>query len=147
MSITYRIDHQRRLVIAHGKDLFTQDDIFAYQREVWTRPDVQGYDEIVDMTGVDEIELPDAPSLSVRQLAIEAAEADHPDQPSKFAIVAPDRLAYGLGRMYQVYRQLEARSTKEVGVFKTHSEAWAFLGIDQPPGESAAPGDGGSAGR
>jgi hypothetical protein len=54
---------------------------------------------------------------------------DQPRTSTKFAIVAPDDLAFGLGRMYGAYRRLDERSTKEVGVFRTVAEALAFLGI------------------
>src|SRR5262249_11384908 len=100
---------------------------FGYQREVWSRPDVRGYDELVDMTAVEEIEQPSA--ARIRELASLAAGMDAPDVPSKFAIVAPATIAYGLGRMFEVYREMDPRSTKEVSVFRTREEALAFLGM------------------
>jgi hypothetical protein len=48
------------------------------------------------------------------------------------AVVAPDNLAYGLGRMFQAYRELDRRSTKEVGIYRTMEEALAFLGLEHP---------------
>ena len=41
----YQIDHARRLVVARGKGVFADADVFAYQREDWSQPDVAGYDE------------------------------------------------------------------------------------------------------
>jgi hypothetical protein len=52
---------------------------------------------------------------------------DDKNTKSRFAIVAPADVAFGLGRMYQAYRTLDRRSTKEVGVFRTMREALAFL--------------------
>jgi hypothetical protein len=47
---------------------------------------------------------------------------------SKLAIIAPQDDAYGLGRMYAAYRELDTRSRKHVEVFRSVKEAWAFLG-------------------
>lgn len=138
MPIDYQIDHARRLVIARGRGTVTTEDVFGYQREVWSRPDVSGYDELVDFTQVKEIPGP-VPGHRVRQLAAESAATD-PPRGSRFAIVAPGPLAFGLGRMYQTYRELEPRSTKQVGVFHTLHEALIFLGVEGLPPASPAEG-------
>ena len=65
-------------------------------------------------------------------LATLAAEMDLPGQASKFAIVAPAHLSFGLGRMFQTHRELDERSTKTVAVFKTLGDALEFLGIQGP---------------
>ena len=130
MPIEYYIDHTRRLVVAHASGKFTEPDVFKYQREVWSQPNIAGYDELVDMTRITEIEIAEAASLNVRKLASEAAAMDPPGPAAKLAILAPDELAFGLGRMYQTYRELEPGGTKRVGVFRTLREALAFLGIE-----------------
>lgn len=126
MPIAYRIDTTRRRVVATASGVLTDDDVFGYQREVWSRADVAGFDEIVDMTGVDNIELPVPSSDRMRALASESAAVDGPFL-SRFAIVAPGDLAYGLGRMYSVYRETDPRTTKEVRVFRTMEEAVSWL--------------------
>jgi hypothetical protein len=81
----------------------------------------------MDMTNV---EMHDPPSAEyLRQLAALSASMDLLSPKSKFAIVAPQLLAFGLGRMYEAYRDTEPLSTKEVAVFRTMPEALAFLGI------------------
>jgi hypothetical protein len=57
---------------------------------------------------------------------------DPRDTKTRFAIVAPTDVAFGLGRMFQTYRELDRRSNKEVGVFRTMEEALAFLGVSRP---------------
>lgn len=131
MPIDYHIDHARRLVIARGRGTVNDADAFGYQREVWSRPDVCGYDELVDMTDAQQIVLPVPAKMRIQQLASEAAALDHPAQPARFAIVAPGALAYGVAREYQTHREMEACSTKQVGVFRTLAEALAFLGIEK----------------
>lgn len=125
MPIAYEIDHQRRLVTARAQGTLTHEDIMAYQRDVWSRADVNGYNELVDMSRVAHIDLKSIDR--VRELAKISAGMDSPSTASRFAIVAPTGEAFGLGRMYQTYRSLDERSTKEVGVFRTLDEALAFL--------------------
>jgi hypothetical protein len=81
------------------------------------------------MSMVEKIEIPLPATPGVVQVASAAAATDT-DVGSKFAIVAPSEITYGLGRMYQSYRELDPRSTKEVKVFRTLNEAVSFLGVD-----------------
>ena len=130
MPIDYRIDHERHLVLAEGSGAVTADEIFAYQREAWTRTDVQGYDEIVDMSRVERIVEPSTEGM--RRLAALSAKADPLGGGTKFAIVAPQDFAFGLGRMYEAYRALNERSTKQVAVFRTREEAFRWLSSGAP---------------
>jgi hypothetical protein len=131
MPITYRVDNARRRVVATASGTLTESDVFGYQREAWSNAEVAGFDEIVDMTGVVEIVLPSPASDQLRDLAAASAEMDVLAS-SRFAIVAPGDLAYGLGRMYGVYREQDRRSTKQVRVFRTMDEAVAWLDGAKP---------------
>jgi hypothetical protein len=106
----------------------TDQEIFGYQLEVWSRPEVRGYDELIDMSAVEHIALPS--SDRARQLSSLSAAMDARARSSKLAIVAPEDLAFGLGRMYQAYRSLNEQSTKTVGVFRSLPDAVAWLGIE-----------------
>jgi hypothetical protein len=128
MPIEYRIDHERRLVFVKGRGILTDEDIFGYQREVWSRPDVCSYNELMDMSEVEHIAL--ASGTRVHDLAQISAGMDAKSAVTKFAIVAPSDEAFGLGRMYQMYRELEGQGTKQVGVFHTMDDALTFLGIE-----------------
>jgi hypothetical protein len=130
MPIDYRIDHARRLVHATGHGTLADQDVFGYQREAWSQPGVAGYDELVDMSQVEHIIVPSTDRL--KELVDLAAGMDPPHAPSKFAIVAPDKLAYDLARFFQAYRELDPRSTKQVNVFKTMAEALEWLGSEVP---------------
>lgn len=128
MPIEYTIDHTRRLVMATGRGTLTGEDIFGYQKDVWSRPEVSGYNELMDMTDVEKIDLRSVEHI--KRLAELSASMDTTASQSKFAIVAPGDYAFGLGRMYESYRRLEGRSTKQVGVFRSHGEAMEFLRAD-----------------
>ncbi len=131
MPITYTIDHARRLVQAEAHGTLTDDEAFDYQREVWSRADVAGYNELVDMTNVTFIALPS--SERVRELARYSASLDPESPASKMAIVAPGDLAFGLGRMYTTNRAMNPQSTKHVSVFRTRAAALEFLGLPEGP--------------
>ncbi len=113
--------------MAQGRGVLSDQDVFDYQHDVWSLPELAGYDELMDMSAVERLAVPSA--NRVEQLAALSASMDN-CRASKFAIVAPQDVAFGLGRMYQTYRGLKESSTKEVGVFRTLGEALAFLGIE-----------------
>lgn len=130
MPIVYRVDHHARVVVAAGHGIFSDSDVFGYQREVWSRNDVAGYNELIDMTHVERIALPSADR--VKDLAILAAGMDDSHSTSRMAVVASDNFAFGLGRMFQSFRELDRRSTKEIGIFRTMEEALVFLKLEHP---------------
>ena len=125
MPIEYRIDHDRRLVSARAIGNLTAEDLFRYQREAWSLPEVKGYDELIDMSGVEEIVSPTHGKTA--ELAALSANMDDRDIATKFAIVASDTFAYGMGRIYEIYRNLNPRSTRKVRVFRTMQEAMDWI--------------------
>jgi hypothetical protein len=128
MPIEYRIDHDRRIVFATGRGTMTDADVFGYQQAVWSQAAVAGYHELMDMTHVESIAEPSAER--VRDLASLAAEMDPAGIASKFAIVAPQDVAFGLGRMFETYRESNPRSNKEVAVFRSMPAALKWLGVE-----------------
>lgn len=126
MPLEYEIDHARKLVIATGRGIVTDTDFFDYQKTVWSRADVVGYDEMVDMTTVTKIDPVDPEKL--RALAALSASMDDQQHTTKLAIVAREVLHFGLGRMYQAYRELSPQSKKQVSVFDKQETALQWLG-------------------
>ena len=131
MPLAYRIDREAKLVVAAGYGTLTDADVFRYERETGARSDMIGYDELVDMSSVTAIDM--VTDERVEELATEAAVRDAVHGPAKLAIVAPDDIAFGLSRIFQIYRQVEPGSTKNVRVFRTMDAALEFLGIDHRP--------------
>jgi hypothetical protein len=132
MPLNYRIHTERRLVVARGSGVLKDEEVFTYQLEVWSRPEVAGFDELVDMTNVTRILLPSIER--VRDLAELSANMGQSAPRSKLAVVAPDDLAFGLGRMYEVARESAAPRVKPVSIFRTMPEALAWLGIEDGDG-------------
>ena len=58
MPIEHEINHEHRLVVAKGRGILTNRDVLEYQHGVWSRPELAGYNELIDMTGVERIDLP-----------------------------------------------------------------------------------------
>src|SRR5262245_21607011 len=117
MPLEHRIDHRRRLVLTRATGTLTGPEMFAYQREVWSRPDVAGYDELVDMTDVEHVAFESVERLTA--LASVSASMDAGAPATRFAIVAPRDFEFALGRMYSSHREVESRSTKRLAVFRT----------------------------
>ncbi len=125
MPITYAINHDRKLVIATGLGAIVPKDVYDYQREVWSQPEVVGYNEIVDFSAVEDIQYESGDRIS--EFARFSADMDRTGVISKLAIVAPADLSYGIGRMYQSYRELQGHTEKQVGVFRTMEDAEKWI--------------------
>lgn len=125
MPITFRIDHERRRVIAHPHGLLRDVETFNYQQDAWSRPDTCGYDELIDMSGVTRVE--QASGASMSELARLSSQMDAPHSPSRLAIVATTDLHFGLARMYQMHSETVAGRTKLISVFRRADEALAWL--------------------
>jgi hypothetical protein len=125
VPVDYRIDHDRRLVHVTASGVITPEVLFGYQKEAWSDPAIVGYDELVDMSLVESVEAPSPSNVSA--LAGYSAKMDTSAKSTKLAIVAADDLLFGLGRMYQAYREMKPESKKEVAVFRTMPDALAWL--------------------
>jgi hypothetical protein len=125
VPLDYRIDHKQRLVHVTAHGVITADALFAYQKAAWSDPAIAEYDELADMSGVEDVEAPSPSNVSA--LAGFSARMDASAKPTKLAIVARDDLLFGLGRMYQAYREMKPGSNKEVAVFRSMPEALAWL--------------------
>ncbi len=128
MPLEYRIDLERRVVFATAARILSDEDVFAYQREVWSRDDLAGYDEVVDLGEVEDFVL--SSDDRVRALAELASAMDVSGASSRLAIVAPRDLAYGFARMFETYRELNQRGSKSVSVFRSMQAALDWLGVE-----------------
>lgn len=125
MPITFSIDSRRRMVWATASGLLTDRDVLAYQMAAWEQADTVGFDEVVDLTAVTQLEMVSPEKLA--ELARRASQSDSAQNPSKLAIVGTTDLHFGVGRMYQTHRSL-VPGNKEVRVFRKREEALTWLG-------------------
>lgn len=136
MPIDVRIDRRKKIVFATPRGLLTHEEMVAYQRDVWTRPEVAGYGELIDMTVVDRLDLRSPEQIF--ELAALSAQLDQDQPPSRMAIVATDRLHLALGKMYRASREANPSHRREIEIFPTQEAARDWLRARPPAPE--APG-------
>jgi hypothetical protein len=72
-------------------------------------------------------------SDGVRILVQKAAAMDVQGVKTKLAIIVSIPVAYGLGRMYEMYRSLVPNNSKEVRVFKNYRDALEWINNTDKP--------------
>ena len=122
MPITCQFDHAKRRIIGLAAGTLAEQDLFDFQRQFSVRPDYNG---VFDSTSVKDLHKIDHDSL--KKLAGVAAASDRSDNPTKLAIVAPKDLHFGLGRMYESFRECIPQSVREISVFHSRAEAEQWL--------------------
>jgi hypothetical protein len=131
MPIDYRIDRRKKIVTVTPRGTLTHEEMVAYQTKVWSRSDVGGYAELIDMSVVDKLDLrsPD----QIFELAALGAKMDAGNPLSRMAIVATDKLHAALGRMYRASRTEHPSNQREIEVFGTLEDALKWLRREKRP--------------
>ena len=128
MPALHNIDDELKLIttvwsgVASDTDLI--DALLKYQQEIKCGPAYAAYNEIVDFRKAADFTLS---AEGIVKLARAASSSDVPGVKTKLAIIVTAPVAYGLGRMYEVYRSLAPGVAKEVRVFKTYEDAFAWI--------------------
>jgi hypothetical protein len=118
VSIQYRIDVDRHLVLTRIAGEVSAADVAAYYAELRADPQYSpAYSILNDLTGATPIGIVGA---SVRAMAAESPVAPG----ARLALVVGNDLHFGLARMLQVYA--EGRDV-QVEVFKDHAKAREWL--------------------
>ena len=129
MPISFRVDRARRLRYATATGVITDADLLTILGAVLDDPDYDAsLDQLFDGSGIEGL---DVSTEAVREIAQRLGVADRAIPEGvrpKTAIVAPTDAAFGLARMYQTYRGLEA-PRKDYLVCRTIEEARAWLGL------------------
>jgi len=131
LPIEYTVDRERRLVITTPRGRVTPEEMFVYQRELWARPEVAGYDELVEMPTDLEIERDTVDN--VERLASLAVSMDDMNGPARTAILAETDYHYAMGRMYKSFRELHPHGQRRVEVFRSRDDAMAWLEAPTAP--------------
>jgi len=122
MPAEYTIDKSRRMVFSKAYGIIVDQDVYAHQEKLRDDPDFDpSFFQLVNCTGVTKAD--DLSTDAIYELArrhLFGAE-------SKRAFVAPQRLVYGLIRMFQI---LTDDYPDELVVFKDLAEARKFLKLE-----------------
>lgn len=137
MPLEYRIDRDRRVVFATATRTLSDQEIFAYQREVWSDEGLTGYDEVVDLGPVEDLVV--SSGDRVRAFAELASAMDVPGVRSRLVIVAPSDLTYGFARMFETYRGMSRSRQKTVSVFRSMQAALDWLAAPVQGGAGTEP--------
>lgn len=120
MPAFYKIDKDRRLVLTTGSGVYTLADAVSHMDKLTKDPDFDPkFSQIVDFTQVTRIELSADEIRRLAQRTIFSAS-------SRRAFIAPDEVAFGIGRMFQILRGLEGE--QGIRIFRSLEEAldWVF---------------------
>src|SRR5512140_3490441 len=128
MPAHHAIDNDRKVITTNWTSEANDSELVAalrqYLENIRTLPEYHAYDEIVDFSGASSFNL-SADGLA--RLAQIAAGSDIHGARTRLAIVVTKPLAYGLGRMYEIYRSMIPRVNKEVRVFKDRVKAYDWI--------------------
>ncbi|MGB2592048.1 MAG: hypothetical protein WAJ96_15440 [Candidatus Acidiferrum sp.] len=115
MPAFYKIDKERRLVLSSGTGIFNLEDARLHQERLLADPDFDpSYAQLLDFTHTTQIDLTAA---DIHQLALRNIFSPN----SRRAILVPNDLAYGLGRMYEILR--EASGERGIRIFRNLEDA------------------------
>ena len=128
MPATHEIDSANRLIITTWSGKATEsefiDTLISYQLKVKGNREYQTYNELLDFSQIDNINLS---KKSMTTLSKIAQQTDRQDVQTRLAIIVSSPLAFGLARMYVAYRNLLQYTNKELKVFKNRSDAFAWV--------------------
>lgn len=115
MPAFYKIDKERRVVLSSASGVYCLADARSHQERLSKDPDFDpSFSQIADFTQVTQIELS---ADDVRLLAQKSLFSPR----SRRAFIMPNELAYGLGRMYGILRELAGETG--IRIFRTLEEA------------------------
>ena len=119
MPLFYKIDKERRFVMSSATGVLNRDYALAHQNRLLADPDFDpSYSQLMDFTHVAQIALTaaDVEFLAVRNVF-------SPD--SRRAILVPNDLGFGLGRMFEILR--ESAGEHGIRIFRNLEEALEWV--------------------
>jgi hypothetical protein len=124
MPAYFRIDKEHRLVLTTISGVFTLADGLAHQEKLLKDPDfAPTFSQLIDFTQVTKVQVGIEEVRRLAQTSIFSSDA-------RRAILVNSELAFGLARMFVVFR--ESSGEKGVRVFRVLDDAlsWVFAGHD-----------------
>ena len=115
MPSFYKIDKERRFVPSSGNGILNREEALAHQVRLLSDPDFDpSYSQLVDFTQITQFDLS---AEDIRRMA--QRKVFCPD--SRRAILVPDELACGLGRLFEMLRNTAGE--RGIRVFRNLEEA------------------------
>jgi hypothetical protein len=115
VSAYYKIDKERRIVLSSGSGTLSLADAKVHQQRLSKDPDFDpSFSQIADFTQFTQFDLS---SEDIRQMAERSVFSAE----SRRAFIVPNDFAFGLGRMFQILRELAGE--KGIHVCRSLEEA------------------------
>ena len=131
MPASHHIDDNNKLILTtwegEAVDIDFIDAIKKYQKDIQNKPEYLDYNEIVNFIGVTNIRLT---TEGIKHISEIASATDQHGANRKLAFVTSSSLAFGLARMYVVYRNFSAHASKEIRVFKNENNALEWIKLN-----------------
>jgi len=128
MATKHIIDDQEKLLItlcdgeANDKEFI--HSLKKYQREIQNDPKYINYNELVNFSEVTSIKISITGLITLSQIA---SSTDNEQAIRKVALIVSSNVAFGLARMFEVYRSFEKNACKKIRVFRKEHEAYTWL--------------------
>lgn len=131
MPANHFIDKENKIIFTswdgEPSDSDLIDALNIYLRDIKNNSELYDYNELVDFTGTQGIKLSINALIELGKIASKFDKPLDKSVKNKLAIVVTSSLAYGLARMYGIYREYNPQSNKKVLVFRSKEEAMAWL--------------------
>jgi len=128
MPASHTIDTERNLITTvwsgEANDAEMCDSLTKYQQDIRSDPEYCSYNEIVDFSKASGFKIT---TEGLRKLVQIASAGDNQEFRTKMAIIVSAPVAYGLARMYEVYRSLIPKVSKEIRIFRQYESALDWL--------------------
>ena len=128
MPAHHHIDNKAQLIITtwegEARDIEFIEAIKKYQNDIQNYPNYINYNELVDFSNVTGIKLT---TKGIKKIGQIASMTDHISTNRKLAFIVSSNLAFGLARMYEIYRSFSAKALKEIRIFKTKKDAFEWI--------------------
>lgn len=131
MPATHYIDDSNKLIHTTWEGEAIDIDIIEamkkYQKDIQKKSEYLDYNEMVSFSGVTGIRIT---TKGIKRISEIASTTDQHRANRKLAFVARSSLAFGLARMYVIYRDFAAHPSKEIRVFKNEDNALEWLKLN-----------------
>lgn len=128
MPAKHTIDIKSQLLITSWKGDVTESEFIdvlrKYQKNIRSKSEYIGFNEILDLTEVTNIHLS---AGGLRRIGVIAAKTDSTDMVTKVALIVSSDLAYGLAVIYCACRSVLTNSNKTMRIFKKEGEAYKWI--------------------
>lgn len=128
MPAHHVIDKKNRLIVTTWDgdvvDIDLIEALKKYQQDIQGHPAYLGYNEIVDFSTVGKIKVT---TEGIKNIGRIASITDQNGTDRKLAFIVSSDLAFGLARMYEVYRGVTRETNKELRTFKNNDDAYKWV--------------------